>query len=113
MDCEDLTVRLDQKKVTCLLPASGKDGTFADSPGRLIDMVKMNLARAGIAGQKGLQVVWLVPKDAVWGSLFQVALYEETGFFPVTVHRWRFDGERMVKKGLVIMDGQGMMASRD
>ncbi len=107
-------VRVEQVRVPFVLPAPEHGGGYEKSPGELIESARGNLRKAGIEAENGAQVIWLPPEDLIWGSIFQTAIYNETGFFPISVHRWRVENGTIVKKGLVIKDGMhGEQMSRD
>lgn len=107
-------VRIEQVRVPFVLPVPEQGGGYQKSPGELIESARGNLRKAGIEAESGCQVIWLAPEDIIWASLFQTAIYNETGFFPISVHRWRVEDGAIVKKGLIIKDGMhGEQLSRD
>src|SRR5690606_30287043 len=75
-------VDIEERRIPNVLPIPGKDGLFADEPSSHIAMIKNNLRRAGIRSDGGIQVLFVLPRSMQWGALFQVAIYEETGFHP-------------------------------
>ncbi len=80
---------------------------------RHTQLVRRNLQNAGIRQDVGRQVVWVMPKETYWGVVFQLAIFEETGFYPYTVQRWSMKGSRIVRGPLRVIDGHGMMGGRD
>ncbi len=107
-------VSLEQVRVPFVLPVPEHGGGYQKSPGELIESARGNLRNAGIEAESGSQVIWITPKDLIWASIFQTAIYNETGFFPISVHRWRVEEGAIVKKGLIIKDGMhGEQLSRD
>ena len=115
--CDDdgsSNVSIEQVRVPFVLPAPEPEGGYRKSPGELIKSARGNLRKAGIEAQSGCQVIWLTTADLIWASIFQTAIYNETGFFPISVHRWRVENGKVVKKGLIVKDGMhGEQVSRD
>lgn len=102
-----------EKRIPNILPLPGKDGLFSSDPRDRIQLIKANLRRAGIRGDGGNQVLLILPKDISWSTIFQMAIYEDTGYYPYTIQRWYY-GENTIEKGEPrIMDGHGMMGGKD
>ncbi|SNS13446.1 hypothetical protein SAMN06265795_101182 [Noviherbaspirillum humi] len=89
---------LAQKRVPFVLPLPGKGGFHRRSREQRAQAVRRHLRQAGIAGDRGHQVVWVMPRDAEWDAVFQFAIRLETTFAPFVVQRW-FEREGELKRG--------------
>ncbi|HVL74642.1 MAG TPA: hypothetical protein VM406_01390 [Noviherbaspirillum sp.] len=93
-----------QVRVPGVLPLPDENGEYADSREERAQRVRHNLRHAGIRGDAGRRVVWVMPKDADWDAVFQFAIREETGFAPFVAQRWfPKDGEQ-VRGSLRVID---------
>jgi hypothetical protein len=98
-----------QRRVPAVLPAPEPDGKYAKSPIEHVELVRANLLRAGIASDRGKQVVWVVPRDMRWAATFQLSIEAETGFYPYAVQRWRREEEQIIRSPVRVMDVNGLM----
>lgn len=101
----------EQVRVPGVLPLPDKDGLFKEGGAEThTTIVRRNLINAGIHNDRGKQVVWVMPKQAYWGNIFQMAIFEETGFFPYMVQRWYMDESGEMKRGdLRVINAHGLM----
>ncbi|RJG02772.1 hypothetical protein [Noviherbaspirillum sedimenti] len=88
---------LAEKRVPVVLPLPDASGSFGASPEQRAGRVRGNLRHAGIVGDAGRQVVWVMPRDSEWDAIFQFAIREETGFAPYVLQRWFRHGEEIVR----------------
>lgn len=105
-------IELEERRIPNVLPVPGKDGLFATDPSAHIAAIKKNLRKAGIRGDGGVQVLFVLPQSLQWGSLFQMAIYEETGFHPYTLQRWFYDGDEPARREPRILDGHGLIGGK-
>lgn len=99
---------LEERRIPNVLPVPGEEGLFATEPTAHVEAIKKNLRRAGIRGDGGVQVLFVLPQSLQWGSLFQMAIYEETGFFPYVLQRWYYDSEEPERREPRIFDAHGL-----
>jgi hypothetical protein len=103
---------IEQVRVPDVLPTPGKDGLFEEDLFQLAHSAKKNLFRARLERDAGIQVTWVVPEDTHWGVIFQQAMYEITGFFPYIVQRWQYEGDRLVRGNVRVLDGHEMIVGK-
>ncbi len=102
-----------EKRIPNVLPVPGKNGLLSSEPAAHVQLIKANLRRAGIRGDGGKKVLLVIPKELSWGIIFQMAIYEETGYYPYTLQRWYYDEDAIEKREPRIIDGHGMMGGKD
>lgn len=103
------STELQQKRVPFVMPAPDAHGQFALSREQRAKRLAANLRRAGIAGDKGRRVAWVMPHDIEWDAIFQYAIRSETGFGPFVVQRWfSRDGQR-VRGDVCVIDTQMLL----
>jgi hypothetical protein len=95
-----------QKRVPLVLPAPDPNGVYAEDRMHRAELVRPHLRRAGIRGDNGRQVVWVMPRDFDWDAVFQFAIREETGLAPFVVQRWFIEDGNLVRKNVRVVDTQ-------
>lgn len=106
--------QFEYRRVPSVLPVRNTTGVnLNDEVAHLTDLLRKHLRRAGIRSLR-TQPLWLMPKETYWGVIFQLACYEETGFYPYVIQRWRpaEDGS-LVRAEVRLIDGHGMMGFKD
>jgi hypothetical protein len=93
-----------QKRVPLVLPAPGPNGLYAQDREQRAEKVRANLRHAGIQGDTGRQVVWVMPRDSEWDAIFQYAIRIETGFAPFVAQRWFMEKGSLVRGHVRIVD---------
>lgn len=104
---------IDQIRVPTVLPIPAQKGVFEKDVEGRTQIAINSLSRAGINNDIGSQVTWVMPKNTHWGCVFQLAIWEVTGFAPYVVQRWRYDGDHLVRGDISLIDGHGMMGGKD
>jgi len=104
---------IEQIRVPTILPTPGKKGIFEEDVEDRTQLAMNNLIRAGINNDIGTQTTWIMPKETHWGTIFQLAIYEITGFAPYVIQRWRIEGEKKVKRDIRLIDAHGMIGEKD
>ena len=104
---------VEQIRVPMVLPIPGTNGKFKEDITERINLIKNNLLKAGLRRDQGSQIVWVLPRDLDWGSIFQMAIYEITGFFPYIVQRWFYLDEQIIRRDIRLIDGHGMMGYKE
>jgi hypothetical protein len=80
---------------------------------RHMRLVRRNLRNAGIQQDVGRQLGWVMPReDAYWATVFQIAIFEETRFYPSSVQHWSVNDGKVVRGSLRVIDGHGMMGGK-
>lgn len=102
-----------EKRIPNILPVPGKDGLFSSDPTTHVQLIKGNLRKAGIRGDSGKQVLLVLPKELAWAAIFQMAIYEETGYYPYTLQRWYYREESVEKGDPRIVDVHGLTEGKD
>jgi len=103
----------EQIRVPGVWPTPNSKGQYEGTgPKSHINLVRKNLQKAEISRDAGKQVVWVMPKETYWGAIFQMAIFEETGFHPYTAQRWYFENGKQVKGEIRLIDGHGMMGGK-
>ncbi|QEM69106.1 hypothetical protein FO488_13670 [Geobacter sp. FeAm09] len=112
---ELVSVKLfEQIRVPGVWPAPNTNGKYKEtSPEPHIALVRKNIQKAGIFRDVGKQVVWVMPKATYWGAIFQMAIFEETGYYPYVAQRWYVEDGESVKGDLRLIDGHGMMGGKE
>ena len=107
------TTALVEKRIPNILPVPGKEGLFSSDPTAHVQLIKGNLRKAGIRADGGKQVLLVLPKEPAWAAIFQMAIYEETGYYPYTLQRWYYREETIEKGEPRIIDGHGLTEGKD
>lgn len=102
-----------EKRIPNILPVPGKDGLFSSDPTAHVQLIKANLRKAGIRGDGGNEVLLVLPKELSWGTVLQMAIYEETGYYPYTLQRWYYRENAIEKGDPRIIDGHGIMGEKN
>jgi len=105
-------LEFEERRIPNVLPVPGKEGLFSKELTEHLATIKKNLRKAGIRGDGGVQVLFVLPQSLQWGSLFQMAIYEETGFYPYTLQRWYYDGDKPERREARILDGHGLIGGK-
>ncbi|UCG64428.1 MAG: hypothetical protein JSW12_17645 [Deltaproteobacteria bacterium] len=100
-------------RVPTVLPTPGKKGVFEEEVVERMQVAVNSLVRVGIKNDVGSQVTWVMPKETHWGVVFQLAIYEVTGFAPYLVQRWRYEGDQLVRGNIRLIDGHGLISEKD
>lgn len=103
---------VEQIRVPTVLPIPGKEKVFEEDVAQRTRLAMKNLFRAGLKKDIGSQVTRVMPKETHWGAVFELAIYEVTGFAPYVVQRWRYDGNHLVKGPIRLIDGHGMIGGK-
>ena len=83
-------------KPITLMPVGG----YADKESHQeLDILKVNLRRAGISINSGRKIIWVMPKETAWGARYSLAIEELTGYMPYTFQRWIYDEEMGMYRG--------------
>ncbi len=98
-----------QIRVPAVLPAPREDGSYDENIIERLRIARRNLLRTDIEKQAGSPVIWVMPKGAHWGTVFQLAIQELTGYFPFIVLLWRQEGEHLVRSEARFIDNSGMV----
>lgn len=104
---------LTEKRIPNILPVPGKEGFFSSEPSTHIQLIKGNLRKAGIRADGGKQVLLVLPKELSWATIFQMAIYEETGYYPYTLQRWYYRKETIEKADPRIVDVHGLTEGKN
>lgn len=102
--------QLVQKRVPAVLPLPDENGAYRLSREQRAARVRIHLRHAGVAADRGRQVVWVMPGDREWDAIFQFALREETGFGPWVAQRWYDEGGVLVRRELRLVDTQMLLS---
>lgn len=103
---------LEYCRVPSVFPADFKGFGSSDSLQKAIQSVRKHLRNAG-ARQGDSQPVWIMPKDTARGGLFTMAFFEETGFYPYVVQRWRFEDGELKQGPARLINSHGMLDSQE
>ena len=98
-----------QVRVPAVLPAPTEDGSYEENIIERLRIARRNLLRTDIEKQAGAPVIWIMPKGAHWGTVFQLAIQELTGYFPFIVLLWRQEGDQLVRSEARFIDNSGMV----
>ncbi len=91
-----------ERRIPHILPASaGSDAAFS---AEAIDAAKKSLRKSGIAQDAQRQVLFVVPKDLHWAGVFQMAIFQETGFYPYSLQRWYYQSAQPRREEPRIID---------
>ncbi len=103
---------VEYSRVPSVFPVLTADNT-GDELAKLSEPLRKHLRKAGVQKERS-QPLWVMPKETFWGTVFQMACYEETGYFPYVVQRWRLGEDGNLVRGDVrLIDGHGMMGFKD
>lgn len=97
---------LAQKRVPAVLPAPDARGHYAEDREQRAERVRGNLRHAGIRGDAGRQVLWVMPRDAEWDAIFQFAIRLETGFAPFVAQRWFMENGMLARGDVRVVNTQ-------
>ncbi|WP_334189022.1 hypothetical protein [Noviherbaspirillum sp.] len=95
-----------QRRVPAVLPAPDANGLYAEDREQRAERIRKNLRHAGIRGDFGRQVAWVMPQDSDWDAIFQFAIREETLFAPFVVQRWFIEKGKPVRGPARVVDTQ-------
>lgn len=105
---EEVKVRIEQVRIPHVLPAPTQEGHYPEPLETYVEIARRNLKRAGIRADCGRQVAWVLPREFHWAGVFQAAIFEETGFYPMAVQRWNCTGGGCERGEVRIVDGQAL-----
>lgn len=100
---------LQQRRVPAVLPLPDENGIYAESREQRAERMRANLRHAGIRGDIGHQVLWVMPRDREWDAIFQFAIREETGFAPFVAQRWFEEQGILVRGSVRVIDTQMLL----
>jgi hypothetical protein len=100
---------LAQKRVPFVVPTPDAEGHYAGSREQRAARIVGNLRRAGLSGDIGRRVVWVMPRDISWDAIFQYAIRIETGNAPYVVQRWFLDRGTLMRGQVRVIDTQMLM----
>lgn len=101
---------IEQIRIPSVLPAPEVGGTFKMGIVQRVRYAKKNLMRTNIEKDAGSPVIWVLPREPHWGTVFQLAIQEITGCFPFIVMLWRKKNGAMERSDLRFIDATGMVS---
>lgn len=100
---------IQQIRVPFVLPTPAEDGSYQENILQRMRIARRNLLRTPVESDAGAPVIWVMPRQPHWGTVFQLAIQELTGYFPFIVLLWRQEGEMMIRSDARFIDNAGMV----
>lgn len=98
-----------QIRVATVLPSEHKIIETEEELNSELKFLTKSLLACGLKKEQGNQVVWVMPKNTVWGLRYSLAIEKITGYMPYTAKRWKWVGEEQVREEIHVLDNHGLM----